>query len=84
MYHDHDYDQINFACGLINQYNIVSDNGLRLLARGEGGGGKPPVMGPDLAHNRASQPHQCQVLGYVIRAVLDREHRDVSVKTIAE
>ena len=45
---------------LINQYNIYLTNGLVLLAIGEGPSPThPPVMGPDLAHNRASQPQYC-------------------------
>ena len=55
VYNDDDHDIISFtcACGLI--YTIFClTNGLEL---GQADG--PPVMGPDLAHNRASQPQYC-------------------------
>ena len=45
---------------LINKYIIFQTNGLVLLARGKAPPPThPPVMGPDLAHNRASQPQYC-------------------------
>ena len=42
---------------LINQYDIFPTNGLVLLVRWQAP--PPPVMGHDLAHNRASQPQYC-------------------------
>ena len=40
---------------LINQYNIFYDDRFWSIAQGD----MLQVMGPDLAHNRSSQPQYC-------------------------
>ena len=56
IYNNHDHDIISFTCAywLVNTIFFFSP-----WSWPRGQGACPPVMGPDLAHNRASYPQYC-------------------------